>query len=719
MFINTSRGILHTLIVLSPFIFAPTLASAAVPAFPGAQGGGAGSVGGRGGQVIEVTNLNDSGAGSLRACVTALGPRTCVFTVSGTIQLQTGLRVNNPYLTVAGQTAPGGGILLSGPNNTDYGMVMIYAHDVIWQYTRIRKGFTFACSDGVGTDCGATLMTYSPAYNVMLDHNSVSWNQDEGISVWSNATPSAKNVTISWNLVAEPLAGHPTGMLVGGQTPAFSVETTDIDFHHNLTMNNGHRNPLLVNKSSRMVNNIYYNQYFYTGQVGGGIMTDFVGNLYKKGPLYASGGFNFHEIQAWNGSNGNSLAGDPSIYLSGNIGWNQTSATGDQWLLTSRVTGENGSESAGAIPSTWKRTSPQSGTTYPIVAEPVANLEGSIASIVGASRRVDCNGNWVANRDSVDTRLISQYQNDTGITSLIANESQVGGFPTIASGTACSDTDSDGMPDVWETAKGLNPNSAADRNSIAASGYTNLEQYINGTGAGTPPPPPPPVSKFVIGDRVQATADINVRSTPGGTLLYTQPVGALGTVTSGPTQTPNGVIWWEINYDNGTDGWSGEAYLVKYTPPADTTPPTVSITTPVSGATVSGTAVTVPVNTSDNVGVASVDFRVDGTVLYTDTASPYSMVWNTTTATNGSHTLTAVAKDAAGNTTTSAGVSVTVSNGTVLLPPSRLRLSLLLTVSPLPSQAQAQKAMGAAPLERHSRVVRQPSARDSERYDYA
>jgi hypothetical protein len=84
----------------------------------------------------------------------------------------------------------------------------------------------------------------------------------------------------------------------------------------------------------------------------------------------------------------------------------------------------------------------------------------------------------------------------------------------------------------------------------------------------SPPPPPPTTNKFVIGDRVQATASMNVRGAPGGTLLYTQPMDALGTVIAGPTQTPNGVIWWQIDYDSGTDGWSGEDNLVKYTPPA-------------------------------------------------------------------------------------------------------------------------------------------------------
>ena len=134
---NTCHEILHPLIALGLFAFAPTFASAAVPAFPGAQGGGAASVGGRGGAVIEVTNLNDSGTGSLRACVTASGPRTCVFRVGGTIVLQDYLTIQNPFLTIAGQTAPGGGIQIRGN-----GIVIKYpAHDIVVRYIRHRRGW--------------------------------------------------------------------------------------------------------------------------------------------------------------------------------------------------------------------------------------------------------------------------------------------------------------------------------------------------------------------------------------------------------------------------------------------------------------------------------------------------------------------------------------------------------------------------------------------------
>ncbi len=166
-------------------------------------------------------------------------------------------------------------------------------------------------------------------------------------------------------------------------------------------------------------------------------------------------------------------------------------------------------------------------------------------------------------------------------------------------------------------------------------------------------------TKFSINDRVRTIAALNIRTCAGisCTLLGTQPSGALGTVIGGPTYT-DAYWWWNINFDNAPDGWSVEDYLVK----VDITPPTVSITSPATGSTVSNT-VTVSANASDNVGVAGVQFKLDGVNLGAeDTISPYSISWNTTTATNGSHTLTALARDAEGNQTTSSGVAVTVSN---------------------------------------------------------
>lgn len=158
----------------------------AQPAFPGAQGGGAASVGGRGGTVIEVTNLNDDGPGSLRACAQwASAPRTCVFRVSGIIELTSDtIYVTNPYLTVAGQTAPGGGITLSGRNLPRH-MVTVGTHDVIWRYTRIRHGY----NANTPYSNGSNFTTEASAYNVIFDHNSSTWTQSEGIGGMSPEIP--------------------------------------------------------------------------------------------------------------------------------------------------------------------------------------------------------------------------------------------------------------------------------------------------------------------------------------------------------------------------------------------------------------------------------------------------------------------------------------------------------------------------------------------------
>ena len=124
---------------------------------------------------------------------------------------------------------------------------------------------------------------------------------------------------------------------------------------------------------------------------------------------------------------------------------------------------------------------------------------------------------------------------------------------------------------IWNTTTATNAPHTITALARDAAGNvktsTGVSVTVNNASPPPPPPPPPTTNKFVIGDRVQATASINVRGTPGGTLLYTQPKDALGTVIAGSTQTPNGVIWWQIDYDSGTDGWSGEDSLVKYTAP--------------------------------------------------------------------------------------------------------------------------------------------------------
>jgi pectate lyase len=443
--------------------------SGVVPAFPGAQGAGAVSKGGRGGTVIEVTNLNDSGTGSLRACVSATGPRICVFRVGGTIQLASPMSVSNPYLTVAGQTAPGGGIQISGKNLAN-AMLQFRTHDITWRYTRIRKGY----NAGTPEQSGNVVAFMPGSFGVIFDHNSLAWTQDENVTVWANQDPPARSATISWNIIAEPLKAHPTSIISGANTRERADKITDIDLHHNFVPNSSHRNPLIKSKSTRLVNNLFYNWSYYATQFGGGTQSDVIGNVFKAGPLTPG---SVYEIQAFPGGNSTAPNGAPSLYVAGNLGPTNPTAANDNWAMVRQVASENGSQT-GTLATSYRRTAPMAAAGVPITPEAATSLESRLLPTVGASQRLACGGGWVPARDTVDARLVTECQNRRGM--VPATEADVGGFPAIASGTPCADADRDGMADEWERARGLNPGNAADGHTVGADGFTNVERYLNG-----------------------------------------------------------------------------------------------------------------------------------------------------------------------------------------------------------------------------------------------
>ena len=189
----------------------PSQSNAGIPAFPGAEGFGAQSVGGRGGRVIEITNLNNSGPGSLRACAQdASGPRICVFRVAGEIFL-TGSRlaVKNPYLTIAGQTAPGDGITIRAATSDVRPVINFHknVHDVIVRHIKVRLGFT-----GETGSEERDVITIHAGQDIILDHISAQWGTDEGVSI-SPGEPGewVKGVTIQRSIIAEGLRPHSTG----------------------------------------------------------------------------------------------------------------------------------------------------------------------------------------------------------------------------------------------------------------------------------------------------------------------------------------------------------------------------------------------------------------------------------------------------------------------------------------------------------------------------
>lgn len=455
--LNTIRISIITLFISFQFSCASL---AAIPAFPGAAGGGAACQGGRGGRVIEVTNLQDSGAGSLRAALEASGPRTVVFKVSGIINLTKRIIIDNPYLTIAGQTAPKGGITIRGNE------LKVRTHDILIRFISIRPGLTKG-----GYQDGDCICGESNNVNILYDHISVSWSNDENIQVWPGAGPS-HHMTFSWMLNAEGLTyNHPScGMIISTSHKNHPELLTDISIHHNLFIHFNNRMPWLCTKDAEIINNLMYNGSWFFTQANGGITCDIIGNKYKWGS--AGKPMEIHNTHYEPGKDWG-VPGQCSLYLHGNVGPHQPNPAGNQWVMVS-----------GASRSC-ERTKPMSRGSFPVPIQPVTEAEELVLKDVGACRRLDENGNWFFDRDPVDTRLINEYKTGKGI--IPKTPESVGGYPSIPSLKGYTDSDHDGMPDVWEKARGLNPNDGSDgvkdRNG---DGYTNLEEFLNGISATAP-----------------------------------------------------------------------------------------------------------------------------------------------------------------------------------------------------------------------------------------
>lgn len=415
---------------------------ATIVAFAGALGAGKLSVGGRGGAVIRVTNLDDSGPGSLRAAVETDGPRTVIFDIGGTIRLASPLRIREPRITIAGQTAPGGGITLRGHP------LLISADDVVVRYIRSRLGD----EDGVETDA----VTIDRGQRIILDHVSASWSVDETLSIGSRDRV-IDAVTVQWSIIAESLnlsthskGDHGYGSLVRGNRGA------RFTFHHNLWAQHRARMPRPGNYLTPAVDPVgpyfeFTNNVFYDwGQGHAGYNSDkspatvstyvFAGNAYKRGPD-STGAVIFEEessaAHAW--FEGNSIDGvtpaDPWAPVTGDDAPGYRLTALPAWAMGATETPDQA----------WT----------------------SVLAGAGASRV----------RDAVDTRILAGVADGTG--RIINSQTDVGGWPDLATGTPWTDTDGDGMPDDWESAHGLDPataDGAADRNG---DGYTNLEDWLN------------------------------------------------------------------------------------------------------------------------------------------------------------------------------------------------------------------------------------------------
>ena len=422
-------------------------------AFPGAEGYGRFALGGRGGRVIKVTNLNDAGPGSFRAAVEADGPRTVIFDVSGRIVLKDKLVIRNPYLTIAGQTAPGLGICIS-----NYNLGLLGANDVIIRFMRVRPGNTSGRTlDGMGM---------ASSDHSIIDHCSISWTQDESFS-----SRGGKNITLQRTLISEALniAGHAKYEAGKQHGYAASISGDIGSFHHNLLAHCAGRNWSLAGGLDRAAvhagrldirNNVVYNWGHRTTD-GGAKQVNFVNNYYKPGPASKV----FHVLKPERAP-----FGPQDYYVAGNV-----------------MEGRYGPEN------------PLAGVLEP-KQEPLKNFikdapffpsyvttQSAAEAYTNVLADVGCN---VPALDEHDKRVLRETRDGTttfkgsksGIPGLPDTQDDVGGwenYPEVHR-PADWDTDHDGLPDAWEIAHDLNPKDAADGAAFAKnSGYTNLEIYLH------------------------------------------------------------------------------------------------------------------------------------------------------------------------------------------------------------------------------------------------
>lgn len=413
-------------------------------AFPGAEGFGRHSLGGRGGKVYFVTTLADYNPkakaespieGSLRHALSASGPRTIVFRVSGVIELVAPLKITEPRVTIAGQTAPGDGICL-----TNYG-TQIDADDVVVRYLRFRPG------DSIGKEMDA-LAVYQ-CRNVILDHCSASWSIDETLSVTGEG---CGDVTVQWCFITESLdqSVHAKGTHGYG-----SLIRTDggVTYHHNLYAHHRTRcpRPGTYGKPPGLLldfrNNVVYDWISpagYTSEDPARI--NYVGNYLKPGPSTTERAYMFN------------IGGAATrMFVAGNkLDFSRLRGP-DDWDWIEHA--EPANKLAEAL------------TTAPVTTDSAEQARDRVLANGGAT---------LPRRDAIDLRIVGDVQSGGG--KVINSPKDVGGLPHFASSPAPIDADSDGLPDAWEAEHGLDSSDAADQALDAdGDGYTNLEERLNGT----------------------------------------------------------------------------------------------------------------------------------------------------------------------------------------------------------------------------------------------
>ncbi|MEO6520678.1 MAG: cellulose binding domain-containing protein [Mucilaginibacter sp.] len=558
-------------------------AKAQTPAFPGAMGFGKFAPGARGAatrEVYVVTNLNDSGTGSFRDAVSKSG-RIVVFAVGGIIRLSTDLAVAS-NITIAGQTAPGDGIVFFNK-----GISFTGADNTICRFLRVRLGAT----GNSGND--ATGLAHGR--NIIFDHLSVSWGMDENFSInWDNKGNSPDNITIQNSIIGQGLfrENHSAGGLI--QTP----DGGRVSLLQNLYMSNKTRNPK-VKGVNEFVNNVVYDW-------GNGHRLDQDFNYDWAGDAYIMGGSaGVSEVNVIN----NYFCGGPltpsskttpfsrgtgtfNIYGSGNYFDNNKNGILDGAVVPFDTVG---------YPGITGDAFKQQPFAYP-TANPIMTAEQAY------QHAIDSVGAWYPRRDQVDSLMISEVASKGTKGMYVYRETDLpfsnGGLGNIFGAPAPLDSDSDGMPDAWETAHGLNKNDKSDAIAFSTEDprYLNIEVYINSL-VDNPPPvfvkPPTGLALTATSQEVPAGSTVKLtwtdnstnetsfvieRSANGTTFTdVAHPNADATTYSDNIGLTPNTTYYYRVKAVNATDVSAYSSIVSITTPPIPSAPAVTANPTPVNG----------------------------------------------------------------------------------------------------------------------------------------
>ena len=454
-------------ILKPPVSITPLLVNESAVAFPGAEGFGKNTTGGRGGKVIFVNTITDGTQdGTLRYALNQTGARIIVFTVSGTIALTSSIDIKNGDVTIAGQTAPGDGICIKNYP------VTVNADNVIIRFIRFRLG------DEKGVEADALGGRFHK--NIVVDHCSMSWAVDETVSFYAN-----ENTSIQWCIISESLrnsahakGAHGYGGIWGGKNASF---------HHNLLAHHDSRNPRLGEEAGKAFaltdlvdirNNVIYNWASNSAYGGEAMNINFVNNYFKPGPATPTGSKGGRIFSP----DKNKVVGTEvfdiwgKFYINGNFVADYPAVTADNWGLGvyNQFHSSYGTVSQ-ADKDAMKRSAEH--PTNNVTTHTAENAYIKVMDYCGVSHK----------RDLVDSRIIVNVKNKSfsfpgskGATNgIIDSQTDVGGWPVLQSLPALIDTDKDGMPDDWETAKGLDPKVANANGKNLSTGYENIEVYIN------------------------------------------------------------------------------------------------------------------------------------------------------------------------------------------------------------------------------------------------